>query len=108
MEKIWVSESEVYKAIERDCGYRGRQHITGWWYSGDDIAFDNNRKEWGAEHYNLIDFVAAICRHIPKVNAARCNQFGFDYEKNERGLPNLGTGSFFFYFDAGATPCHKE
>lgn len=99
MDKIYVSEAEVYKAIARDCGYRGRQHITGWWYDGDGIAFDNNRKEWGAEHYTLIDFVAAICRHIPAVNAAKCNQFGYDYKMDK---------SFFFYRDEGATDCHKE
>lgn len=108
MNKIYVSVDEVYKAIERDCGYRGRQHITDWWYDGEDIAFANNRKEWGAEHYSLIDFVAAICKHIPKVNAARCNQFGFDYGEDERGLPIDGTGYFFFYRDEGATDCHQE
>ena len=100
MEKIYVSAAEVYKAIERDCGYRGRQHITGWWHDGDDIAFDNNRKEWGAEHYTLIDVVAAICRHIPAVNAAKCNQFVTEYRNGE--------SLFYFYRDAGATPCHKE
>ena len=100
IEKIYVSEAEVYKAIERDCGYRGRQHITGWWYDGDDIAFDNNRKEWGAEHYTLIDFVAAICRHIPAVNAAKCNQFGT--ERKDRAE------WFYFYWDEGATDCHQE
>lgn len=99
MNKIFVPRSDVFKAIERDCGYRGRQHITGWWYDGDDIAFCNNRKEWGAEHYTLIDFVAAICRHIPAVNAAKCNQFGT--ERKDRAE------WFFFYRDEGATDCHS-
>jgi len=95
MDKIYVSEAEVYKAIERDCGYRGRQHITGWWYDGDDIAFDNNRKEWGAEHYSLIDFVAAICRQIPAVNDAKCNQFGYVFNLEMR------KDMFYFYRDGG-------
>ena len=99
MEKIWVSEEDVYKAIARDCGYRGRQHITGWWYDRDGIAFDNNRKEWGAEHYTLIDFVAAICKRIPAVNAAKCNQFGYDYNMSKDKFPQLDKGSFFFYND---------
>lgn len=99
MVKIWVSEADVYKAIERDCGYRGRQHITGWWYSGDDIAFDNNRKEWGAEHYTPVDFLAAMRRHIPEAKDAKCNNFGYDYQKDKRGLPQLGTGSFCFFRD---------
>ena len=59
---------------------------------------DNNRKEWGAEHYTLIDFVAAICRHIPAVNAAKCNQFGTERRD--------GTEWFYFYRDIGATDCH--
>lgn len=99
MVKIWVSEADVYKAIERDCGYRGRQHITGWWSNGyDDIAFDNNRKEWGAEHYTPNGFMEVMRRYIPEVKEAKCNQFKYDYKKYKRGFP-LGEGGFCFYRD---------
>lgn len=99
MVKVYVSKADVFKAIERDCGYRGRQHITGWWNYRGDIAFDNNRENWGAEHYTRIDFVAAMCRRVPEVNDAKCNQFGTDYKDGEE--------VFFFYHDEGATPCHS-
>jgi len=96
MIEVWISEDLVFKAIERDNGYRGRQHITGWWNAGDDdIAFDNNRKEWGAEHYTLLDFVAAVGKQIPVVREAKCNQFGSEVKK--------GIRCFFFYRDEGAT-----
>lgn len=100
MNKIWVSQPEVYKAIERDLGYRGRQHITGWFYSGDDeIVFDTNRKGVCGEHYTLIDFVSAMCKQIPAVHVAKCNQVGFAYKTNKDGTPKLEYGMFFFYND---------
>ena len=97
MEKVFISKNDIYRMVAEDNGLRYNQRVVGWHYSGDEIVFNTNRKTHETEHYDLIDFVAKVCRNFPEVNGRKCNQFGY----SEEG------GEFFFYRDEGATDCHS-
>jgi len=98
---VFIKQSDIFKMVEETNGFKQNQKVTGWHYSGDDeIVFDTNKTSHETEHYTLIEFVAQVDANFKEANDMKCNQFGAEVRD--------GVDGFFFYFDAGATPCHKE
>ena len=99
MVKVFVKDSDIYKMVEEENRFRPNQKVIGWHFSGDEIVFDTNRRDHATEHYNLIEFVATVCRHFKSVNDMKCNQFKPEIHGKSSGMS--------FYRDEGATDCHS-
>lgn len=97
---VFIKQSDIFKMVEETNGFKQNQKVIGWHYSGDDeIVFDTNKTSHETEHYTLIEFIAQVDANFKEANDMKCNQFGAEVRD--------GVDGFFFYFDAGATPCHE-
>ena len=98
MNKIYITQNDIYRMVEETNNFKPNQKVVGWHYSGDEIVFSTNRKNHETEHYYLDEFVAQVDANFKEADDAKCNQFGTEFKE--------GKQLFYFYRDEGATDCH--
>ena len=63
MEAVSISEEDIFKAVARNNGFRGRQKVYDWYWSADDeLCFCTTSSEEPTEHYTM----GALCIEMQK------------------------------------------
>ena len=76
---VKIAEADVFRAVARSSGYRGRQKVNGWYWDNDEIVFCNNIPWCGGEHYPQEDLCEDMSRFFPDVKPD-FNRVDFDYQ----------------------------
>lgn len=63
-----ISRDEIFKAVAKNNGYRGRQKIDSFYRDGtDELVFCNNIPDYGGEHYAQDYFCEQMTRYFPQL-----------------------------------------
>lgn len=65
-----IPQEDIFTAVKKDCGYRGRQKIDSYYWDDDRLVFCNNIPNYGGEHYEMNDFIEQMSEHFPSVKGA--------------------------------------
>lgn len=64
---IKIKRDDIFKAVAKNNGYRGRQKIESFYWDCEELVFCNNIPDYGGEHYAQDYFCEQMTRYFPEL-----------------------------------------
>lgn len=71
IKEVSISREDIFKAVRKDCGYRGRQTINDFYWDNAEMVFCNNIPCYGGEHYTVGNFIKSMTRFFSELDGCQ-------------------------------------